>query len=130
MSNKMKVAIYCRVSHENDFAINEQERRLLDYAKANDIEIATVYKDNGVSGLGFDRPAYTDLESAIRHGEVDAVLIKDLSRAARGYAEATKWLKWLYDNGVVLISADGVDYRNVSAPLSEIIRNIATRNAE
>ena len=61
MENEKLVAIYCRVACMNDDAIEYQESMLLDYANQHGYSVTKVYKDNGFSGLNFERPAFQEL---------------------------------------------------------------------
>ena len=73
LSKPKKVAFYCRVAREDDEAIGKQADILRTYAKEHSYNDRALYVDNGVSGIGFDRPALNRLKKthkrrAYRHG--------------------------------------------------------------
>ena len=51
------------------------------------------YIDNGASGGNFNRKGFQDMMTDIRNGEINLVLVKDLSRFGRNYLEAGKYLE-------------------------------------
>jgi len=51
------------------------------------------YIDNGASGGNFNRKGFQDMMADIRSGEINLVLVKDLSRFGRNYLEAGKYLE-------------------------------------
>ena len=55
LQNKMKVALYLRVSTFDQTSLN-QELELKLYCKANSYTIFKIYKDEGVSGTKKSRP--------------------------------------------------------------------------
>ena len=84
----MKVAIYARVStgrQEREETIETQLDVVRTYCERNDLEIATVFKDEGVSGtVPFDeRPGGSALLDAARTKTFERVVIYDLSRLGR-----------------------------------------------
>ena len=75
-------ALYCRISKSN---INQDESNSISHQKILLAKAATQYDyiqtqfyiDDGYSGTTFDRPAFKQMEDAIRAGMVCAVLVKD-----------------------------------------------------
>ena len=105
-----KAAIYCRVAHlsqSNDNAIISQRNRLRDYAEQQGFEVTAEYHDNGFSGLTLDRPAFTQMESAITAGEINTIFIHSISRIGRNFSIVGEWLNELEGRGVRLIALDG-----------------------
>ena len=82
-----KIVGYCRVSTENqkeEGTIEIQEHALIEYAKANDYELVTVFRDEGVSGGLEDRPGLTEMFAYLEiHNKISGVLIYKLDRLAR-----------------------------------------------
>ena len=52
-----------------------------------------VFIDNGASGGNFNRKGFQDLMTDVRSGEINLVLVQDLSRFGRNYLEAGKYLE-------------------------------------
>ena len=77
----MKVAIYCRVSTEDQFA-EKQEVSCLEFCERNKFEVFKVYKDV-ISGSTQSRPAFNELLEDMRHYKFDTVMVTKLDRLGR-----------------------------------------------
>ena len=51
-----------------------------------------LFCDNGQTGTDFQRPEFEKLMEAVRRGEVDCIVVKDLSRFGRNYKETGNYL--------------------------------------
>ena len=110
MPDKTKVALYCRVANEDDDAIANQESILRKYSAEHGYDNITVYVDNGVSGLNFDRPALSRLETDIAAGNIGTVIVRNFDRIGREFIMAQDWIVNIRRKGVSFISiADGLD---------------------
>ena len=103
MKNKMVIAIYMRLSQEdNSFAIESnsivnQRKLLCSYAaKHFDNYDLLEFLDDGHTGANFDRPGVTELLDKVRKGELDCILVKDLSRFSRDYIETGFYLEKIF----------------------------------
>ena len=77
----MKVAIYCRVStQEQD--VDKQEALCREYCERNNHEVFKVYKDV-ISGSSTTRPSLNALLSDLRHFSFHAVVCTKLDRIGR-----------------------------------------------
>lgn len=84
--NNMVVVGYARVSTENqleNYSIEEQTQRLNAYCAAKGWSLRKLYVDGGYSGGNTSRPALQQMLSAIREGDVDAVVVYKLDRLSR-----------------------------------------------
>ena len=87
--NKPKIAGYCRLSRDEDkenfISIEEQKRIIKDYAKSRNWNLTDddFYIDDNVSGYTFTRPAFSKMMEKVQGGEIDVVIVKDLSRIGR-----------------------------------------------
>lgn len=87
-------AVYARLSKEDEkegdsASIESQVDILKKYVADNGWNLAGTYKDDGFSGTSFDdRPAFQEMMSRVRKGEVNLVVVKDMSRFGRNYLEA------------------------------------------
>lgn len=77
----MKVAIYCRVSTEEQDA-DKQEFLCNEYCNRNNFEVYKVYKDI-ISGTKSSRPAFNLLLEDMRGYKFDAIMVTKLDRLAR-----------------------------------------------
>jgi len=84
-----KAVIYCRVSSEKQVkegnGLDSQEHRCREYAKSLGLEVEQVFRDEGISGGLFDRPA---MQLLIKYLDVNwknkyFVIFDDLKRFAR-----------------------------------------------
>lgn len=85
-SNKV-TALYARFSrndsdNESD-SIANQRKILQAFAKERGFTRIRFYADDGISGTTFDRPDFQRLLTDIENGEVETVIVKDLSRFGR-----------------------------------------------
>jgi len=100
MENKMRVAIYCRVAHEDDEAIKNQEKILKKFAEENGFKNLSIYSDNGFNGLNFNRPAFIQMDNDIEAGLIDTVIVKNLSCFSRNTFNTFYWLDKIQSKGV------------------------------
>lgn len=77
----MKVAIYCRVSTEEQDA-DKQEYACLEYCKRVNYEVFRVYKDI-ISGSTQSRPLFNQLLEDMRNNEFDCIMVTKLDRLGR-----------------------------------------------
>ena len=99
-------AIYCRVASADDLAIKTQEETLRNYAAEKRLSVGMVYSDNGASGPSFDRPAFQGMMSAVESGEVECIVVKNISRISRNNLHFGKWIDEMRDKNVRVIVVD------------------------
>ena len=102
---KKRTALYCRTVTPDAAALSYQRTTLQDYAKARGFDTLIRYEDNGYTGSGLDRPAFTRLEQDIRDGKVARVLAMSLS-CIGSTEEVLQWARFLLDHGADLITMD------------------------
>ncbi|MDR2357920.1 MAG: recombinase family protein [Oscillospiraceae bacterium] len=87
---------YTRISKDDDKSdsIENQAEIIRDYVQGKpDIDLKNVItSDLGYTGTGFRRPGYTELMSGVLSGNVQCVIVKDLSRLGRSYIEVGELL--------------------------------------
>ena len=119
MSTKetVRVAAYCRLSREDgdkpesDSIVNQQ-RIIEDYCAARaGFDIVRAYTDDGATGTNFDRAGFKRMIADIEAGEIDCVIVKDLSRFGRDYIDMGYYLERYFPaHGVRFIAvSDNVD---------------------
>lgn len=75
-------------------SISSQRELIRAYIKEHgDIELFHTYVDDGYSGANFDRPGFKKMMADIKAGDVDCVIVKDLSRFGRDYIEAGRFIQ-------------------------------------
>jgi DNA invertase Pin-like site-specific DNA recombinase len=83
-----------------------QLKAIREYAAAHDIKIVTVYREEGVSGTkeSADRPAWSELMTALHSNGVRTVVIEKLDRLARDLMVQETIIADLRKNGFELVS--------------------------
>jgi len=112
-----KAALYLRLSRDDNngtsesMSIQSQRDLLLSYAKDNGYEVVGIYVDDGFSGTNYDRPDFKRMINDIKHGKVNMVITKDLSRLGRNYVMTGMYTDNFFpDHGVRFIAInDNVD---------------------
>lgn len=116
-----KAGIYARLSSDQDRKKNESvevqvkiaEKHIeeLNREGTERIEIIDRYTDLGKTGSNFERDEFQRLMQDIRLGDIDCVVVKDLSRFGRNYLEAGNYIEKIFPFlGVRFIAvADSLD---------------------
>lgn len=111
-----KAACYCRLSRDDEqdgtsVSIETQVKVLEDYCKSNNIGVFDFYCDDGFTGTNFDRPNFRRMMSDVDSGNVNMVVVKDLSRFGRNYIEVGKYIEDVFPEiGVRFVAiGDNVD---------------------
>ena len=96
---KYKVAGYIRLSKEDKIkdesnSVVNQKAIINSYIKKNeDLELVDFYIDDGYSGTTFDRLEYKRMFKDIVDGQVNTVIVKDLSRFGRNHIQSDDNIK-------------------------------------
>jgi DNA invertase Pin-like site-specific DNA recombinase len=97
-----KAVIYSRVSSEGNRQDTErQTNELIDYAKKMGYELVGVYEEK-VSGYkkNEDRPIFSMMLEEIERGDIDRILVWELSRIGRGVISSLQNIQLLTDKKV------------------------------
>ena len=135
-------AIYLRLSKEDgDVAegsrlesnsISNQKDLIMDFVgKHPEIHIHSIRVDDGYSGVDFNRPSFQQMLNDIKAGEVDCLIVKDLSRFGRNYIEAGRYIEKIFPMmGVRFIAVtdcyDSLEKNNgteMIVPFKNLIKN-------
>lgn len=114
---KYRTAAYVRLSVEDSGkpgadTIEGQKNLLLHFIEnEKSLSLYGLFCDNGRTGTDFERPEFEKLMEAVKHGEVDCIVAKDLSRFGRNYKETGNYLERIFPFlGVRFIAVnDGFD---------------------
>ena len=116
-----RAGIYARLSSDQDRKKNESVEVQVKIAEkyieelnregTERIEIIDRYTDLGKTGSNFERDEFQRLMQDIRLGDINCVVVKDLSRFGRNYLEAGNYIEKIFPFlGVRFIAvADGLD---------------------
>ena len=94
-----RTAIYVRLSKEDGDmdSIDNQTALLMDYvSRQEDMSLAATFVDNGFTGTNFDRPDFKRMMDKVKAGEINCIVVKDLSRLGRNYIEAGNYIEKLF----------------------------------
>ena len=116
MASQKYNILYGRLSQEDERqgesnSIHNQKLFLEKYAADNGFENTLFLADDGYSGTNFDRPAWKKIVEMIEDGEVETLIVKDLSRLGREYLQVGQLTELYFpEKGVRFIAVnDGVD---------------------
>lgn len=98
----MKVAIYCRVSTQEQHT-DKQEHICAEYCKRMNYEIYNVYKDV-ISGSASSRPGFNLLLNDMRHYKFHAILVTKLDRLGRSLQHLLSLIDEFNKKGIHFIS--------------------------
>ena len=116
MTSQKYTILYGRLSQDDGKAVESNsvtnQRLMLEkYALDNGFENVLFLADDGYTGTNFERPSWKQIEEMIKRGEVETLIVKDLSRLGREYLQVGYYLELFFPNmGVRFIAVnDGVD---------------------
>ena len=118
---KQRAWIYCRVAHPDAHALAVQQASLEAYAEVNGFEIVGTTAEQA-SGLDISRRGLAEVSNVVDAGEVDLLLVTDLSRLGRNVVKADAYLRWLEDRFVEVVCADGTVPQTASEILHELMK--------
>lgn len=99
---KYNACIYTRLSKDDgdkpeSDSIGNQKALIRDFIKNHpEIQVVSEKADDGYSGVNFERPGFKEMMDEIRAGQVDCVIVKDLSRFGRNYIEAGNYIERVF----------------------------------
>lgn len=100
------VALYIRLSQEdNDNGEEKQESNSITSQKTllnefieeyDDLIVYDTYVDDGYTGTDFNRPGFQRLLEDMQKGNINCVIVKDLSRLGRNYIEVGNYIEQIF----------------------------------
>lgn len=100
--NKKYIAgIYVRLSRDDERAgeslsIENQKILVTKYVREKGWEVKDVYVDDGYSGTNFERPGVKRLLDDAKAGEINTIVVKDLSRFGRNYILVGQYIDYVF----------------------------------
>lgn len=93
-----QTAVYVRLSREDNLSGSdsiENQVALIDSYLADRpwLHRVGVFSDNGFTGTDFLRPGWQRLMKKVKDGEINCIVVKDLSRLGRNYIETGEFLE-------------------------------------
>lgn len=135
-SRHYKAGIYARLSADIDDRKNESIEIQIEIARkfieewngkhTDKIEAADCYIDLGKTGTNFNRDSFQRLMQDVRMGDINCVIVKDLSRFGRNYLEAGNYIEKIFPFlGVRFIAvADGFDTGTDGSETKQMVSEI------
>lgn len=102
MSKIYRTAMYLRLSRDEESekesgSITNQRTMLLSFlSEREDLEFAAEFADDGYSGYDFERPQFQKMMKAVKNGEIDCIVVKDLSRLGRNFLKTEEYLQRIF----------------------------------
>ena len=103
----MRAWIYGRLSNDDDNEMDSLSNQMeigRSYAQRKGYQIIGESFDDNVSGMRFDRRGLNQCTEAVERGQVDAVIVKDLSRLGRHKTQTALFIDYLRQQGVAVLS--------------------------
>lgn len=132
MNRSYNAALYIRLSREDgdkeeSYSVGNQRKLLMDYIdRREDMVFYDTYIDDGYTGTNFNRPGFRRMMDDIDEGNVNCVVVKDLSRFGRDYIDTGRYLERIFpDMGVRFVSVtDDIDSAKRAYDMLLPIKNI------
>ena len=112
------------IEHQGDLLISfVSSRREFNGIKTVD------YIDDGYTGINFERPAFKKMMEGVKSGEIDTIIVKDISRFGRDYIGVGEYLEQLFPLlGVRFIAVnnnyDSNNYKGMGLNLDMAVNNL------
>lgn len=113
--------IYCRVAYPDAHALAVQQASLETFAEKQGFEIVGTTAEQA-SGLDFSRRGLAEVSNAVDAGKVDLLLMTNLSRLGRDAVKTDAYLRWLEDQFVEVVCADGAVPQTATEILHELMK--------
>ena len=136
-------ADYTRLSKEDgdkeeSDSINNQKALIQHYTESHpELRLVKHYSDDGYTGVNFNRPGFQKMLEGIKDGQINCIIVKDLSRFGRNYIEVGRYVERIFPTlGIRFIAInDNYDslYNNSSSdqlllPFKNLINDAYSRD--
>ena len=136
-------ADYTRLSKEDgdkeeSDSINNQKALIQHYTESHpELCLVRHYSDDGYTGVNFNRPGFQNMLEGIKEGQINCIIVKDLSRFGRNYIEVGRYIERIFPTlGIRFIAInDNYDslYNNSSSdqlllPFKNLINDAYSRD--
>ena len=135
--DRMKVAIYCRVSTEEQNA-DTQEQMCQDYCKRQEFDVYKVYKDI-ISGKTTSRPQFNLMLEEMRSNKFNCIMVTKLDRIGRSLQHLLSLFEEWSNRGVHFVattqnidtsSASGKLQMQIMGAFAEFERNLISERTK
>jgi len=117
-------ALYCRLSRDDEQAgdsnsIANQKEILLKYCKEHGFTNTRFFVDDGVSGATFNRMGFQEMLAEVESGNVENVIVKDMSRFGRNYLQVGIYTEMTFPQ-------HGVRFIAINETIPQGLENLST----
>jgi DNA invertase Pin-like site-specific DNA recombinase len=137
--DKYTAGIYCRLSADDGQAgesgsIQNQKTLLTQFCKEKGFPIHDYYLDDGWSGTNYERPDFKRMLTDIDSGKINLVIVKDLSRFGREYAQMGLYIEHYFEENDVRFIAVGENIDtingtdNILMPITNVINSLYAKD--
>ena len=106
VARTLRAWIYCRVAAPDAFALKTQQEKLTAFAEKNHYEVAGCTSEQGAGTL-MERPGLAEITNAVLRGEMDILLVLNVSILGRDIWRMAEYVDWLAGHNVEVICLDG-----------------------
>ena len=122
-----QTAMYLRLSNQNlqddaeeSNSIANQETLIRQYLQEHkELSLKYIFKDDGWSGVSFDRPGFQKMMGKVYDNEIDCIIVKDLSRLGRDHTETGKYVSQIFPLLKIRFIAIGDHLDSLNAGIAE-----------
>jgi DNA invertase Pin-like site-specific DNA recombinase len=118
---KTRAIAYVRVSTDKQadhgISLEAQEAKIRAYASLYDLDLVDVVVDAGASAKTLDRPGLSRVLSAVKRGEVEAVIVVKLDRLTRSVADLGTLVDRYFQRCGLLSVSEQIDTRTAGGRL-------------
>lgn len=105
---------------EESESIVNQSILIDNYMKTiSDITIVETFKDDGFSGIDFNRPGFQALMRAVENKEINCIIVKDLSRFGREHIDVDRYIQKVFPKLGVRFIAINDNYDSKTANITD-----------
>ena len=118
-------AAYLRLSvkdrNENESESIENQRNLINdfILKSKNIKLQYIFIDDGYTGTDFSRQGFNEMIKKVKSGEINCIIIKDLSRFGRNFEETENYIVKILPKYNVRLISIGESYDSSKENASE-----------
>ena len=128
-----QTAIYTRLSVEDKKTQGNSIDGQISIAKSfiqeqPDLQIVDIFIDNGYTGANFQRPQFNRMMEEIKKGNINCIVIKDLSRFGRNYYEVIEYIDQILPSLNVRLISVNEKLDTFSMDVNEEAMNVALRS--
>lgn len=96
-----KTALYARISLENAHnpseSIENQIAVMKQFIKGkHEFSSVKEYIDRSYTGTNFNRPAFEEMMEDVKHGSINCIIVKDMSRLGRDFLETSNYTEIIF----------------------------------